>query len=124
MKVSKDRVILAEFGYNGKILETFSRETGAFPLNLFGQEGVMQQKFFAFYAGKDPWKDFPTEWKAIYTHCPEYIDLKQQGKTESEIDAVLKKPGKRKVFSYDGGEKDNGSNGSPETNPETDATTE
>ena len=48
MKVSKDRVILAEFGYNGKILETFSRETGGFPLNLFGQEGVMQQKFFAF----------------------------------------------------------------------------
>ncbi len=67
----------------------------------------MQEKFFSSWKGKDPWKDFPTEWQAIYSHCPEYIDLKNQGKTEAEIDAVLKKPGKRRVFSYDAaGEKD------------------
>jgi penicillin-binding protein 1A len=67
----------------------------------------MQQKFFAYWSGKDPWKDFPTEWQAIYSHCPQYIDLKKQGKTPEEIDAILKVPGKRKVFSYDnGGEKD------------------
>ena len=61
----------------------------------------VQQKFFAYWKDKDPWKDFPTEWRAIYTHCPEYIDLKKQGKTEEQIDAILKKPGKRRVFTYD-----------------------
>ncbi len=66
----------------------------------------MQKKFFAFWKDKDPWKDFKKEWKAIYTHCPEYIDLKAQGKSEEEIDKILKKPAKRKIFSYDGGEKD------------------
>jgi penicillin-binding protein 1A len=66
----------------------------------------MQKKFFAFWKDKDPWKDFKTEWKAIYTHCPEYIDLKEQGKDEAEIDSILKTPAKRKIFSYDGGEID------------------
>ncbi len=66
----------------------------------------MQVKFFNFWKGKDPWKDFKVEWQAIYSHCPEYVDLKKQGKSEEQIDAILKKPGKRKVFSYDGGEKD------------------
>jgi penicillin-binding protein 1A len=67
----------------------------------------MQQKFFAYWSGKDPWKDFPTEWQAIYSHCPQYIDLKKQGKTDAEIDTILRQPGKRKVFSYDAaGEKD------------------
>ncbi len=66
----------------------------------------MQEKFFAYWKGKDPWKDFPTEWQAIYSHCPQYIDLKKQGKSPEEIDQILKQPGKRKVFSYDGGEKD------------------
>jgi penicillin-binding protein 1A len=65
----------------------------------------IQKKFFAFWQGKDPWKDFPTEWKAIYSHCPEYIDLKKQGKSDSEIDRILKTPERRKIFSYEG-EKD------------------
>jgi len=60
-----------------------------------------QQKFFAYWKDKDPWKEFPTEWQAIYSHCPQYIELKQQGKTEAQIDAILKKPGKRRVFTYD-----------------------
>ena len=60
-----------------------------------------QQRFFNYWKNRDPWKDFPTEWKAIYSHCPEYVDLKSQGKTEEEIDAILKKPGKRRVFTYD-----------------------
>jgi penicillin-binding protein 1A len=59
-----------------------------------------QQKFFAYWKGKDPWKEFPTEWLAIYHHCPDYIDLKNKGKTEEEIDRILKTPGKRKVFTY------------------------
>lgn len=44
--ISKDEVILAEFGYGGKIMETFSRETGKFPYNLIGQEGRLHRKFF------------------------------------------------------------------------------
>ena len=66
----------------------------------------VQQKFFSYWKGKDPWKDFPAEWKAIYHHCPLYIDLKKQGKSEAEIEKIMKTPGKRRVFSYDGGEKD------------------
>jgi NADPH-dependent 2,4-dienoyl-CoA reductase/sulfur reductase-like enzyme len=44
--VGKDRVILAEFGYGGKIMETFSSETGKFPYSMFGQEGSIQQRAF------------------------------------------------------------------------------
>jgi sulfide:quinone oxidoreductase len=46
--VARNRVILAEFGYDGKLMETFSRETGQFPLNMFGTEGAIQQRFFFF----------------------------------------------------------------------------
>jgi eukaryotic sulfide quinone oxidoreductase len=45
--VGKNEVILAEFGYGGKIMETFSKETGKFPYSLIGQnENRMQGKFF------------------------------------------------------------------------------
>lgn len=44
--VGKNRVILAEFGYDGKIMETFNPDTGKFPYTLIGQEGAMQQRFF------------------------------------------------------------------------------
>lgn len=47
-QVSKDRVILAEFGYDGKVMETFDRNTGKFPLSLLGQEGYIQETLFAF----------------------------------------------------------------------------
>ena len=46
--VGKNRVILAEFGYDGKILETFNPETGKFPLFLLGQSGPLQQRLFAW----------------------------------------------------------------------------
>ena len=44
--VSKSEVILAEFGYGGKIMETFNPATGKFPYSLIGQEGRMHGKFF------------------------------------------------------------------------------
>ncbi|MBL7777398.1 MAG: transglycosylase domain-containing protein [Chitinophagales bacterium] len=66
----------------------------------------MQNTFFNYWKDKDPWKDFPAEWDAVYKKCPRYKDLKQQGKTEAQIDAALKKPIPMRVFSYDGGEKD------------------
>jgi eukaryotic sulfide quinone oxidoreductase len=46
--MGKKRVILAEFGYGGKILETFNSETGQFPYTLFGQTGSIQERFFMF----------------------------------------------------------------------------
>lgn len=65
-----------------------------------------QAKFFNFWKGKDPWKDFPVEWKAIYTHSDRYKEMKKQGKSEAEIEKVMKTPISMKIFSYDGGEKD------------------
>lgn len=44
--VKKNRVILAEFGYDGKIMESFHGDFGKMPLCLFGQEGPVQQRFF------------------------------------------------------------------------------
>jgi len=46
--IGHGKCILAEFGYGGKLLETFGRETGYFPLNLVGTEGALQQRFFYF----------------------------------------------------------------------------
>jgi sulfide:quinone oxidoreductase len=44
--ISKNKAILAEFGYDGKIMETFSKDTGKFPLNLLGQDGELSHRFF------------------------------------------------------------------------------
>lgn len=61
--ISKSEVILAEFGYDGKILETFSSETGVFPYSLIGQEGKYQRKFF--YWMKE--QMFPTVYWNLWT---------------------------------------------------------
>jgi sulfide:quinone oxidoreductase len=39
--VSKNKVILAEFGYGGKLMETFNPDTGKFPLCWLGQDGAL-----------------------------------------------------------------------------------
>lgn len=44
--VGKKRVILAEFGYDGKIMETFCKDCGKFPYNLLGQYGEFPQRLF------------------------------------------------------------------------------
>ena len=46
--VARGRVMLAEFGYGGIIMETFGRKTGNFPLKYIGTEGRAQQRFFYF----------------------------------------------------------------------------
>jgi NADPH-dependent 2,4-dienoyl-CoA reductase/sulfur reductase-like enzyme len=46
--VAQKRVILAEFGYGGKLMETFSRETGKRPLKYIGTDGAAQYRFFYF----------------------------------------------------------------------------
>lgn len=46
--ISRNKVILAEFGYDGKIMETFSKDTGSFPLNILGNEDGFMHRFFYF----------------------------------------------------------------------------
>jgi NADPH-dependent 2,4-dienoyl-CoA reductase/sulfur reductase-like enzyme len=48
----KNQVILAEFGYDGKIMETFDPKTGKFPYTWIGQEGYFQKRFF-YWMKKD-----------------------------------------------------------------------
>ncbi|HWB62345.1 MAG TPA: transglycosylase domain-containing protein, partial [Chitinophagales bacterium] len=68
---------------------------------------VMQDLFFKYWKGRDPWKDFKQEWNAIYEHNPHYLELKAEHKTEEEIDRVMKTPVKMKIYDYiTGGDKD------------------
>jgi sulfide:quinone oxidoreductase len=46
--VARDRIILAEFGYGGILMETFSKDTGKWPWKYIGTEGHVQQRFFFF----------------------------------------------------------------------------
>ena len=46
--LGRKQVMLAEFGYGGKIMETFNWETGRFPYKLLGTEGWIQRRFFYF----------------------------------------------------------------------------
>lgn len=61
--VGKNHVILAEFGYGGKIMETFNPETGKFPYTLIGQEGAFQKRFF-YWMKKDM---FPYVYWSMWT---------------------------------------------------------
>ena len=60
----------------------------------------IQKTFFDGWKDRDPWKDYKTEWKAIYEKSSRYIDLKAEGKTPDEIDKVMKTPIKMHIFSY------------------------
>lgn len=44
--IGRKHVLLAEFGYDGKLMETFDRATGKFPWKYIGSEGDLQQRFF------------------------------------------------------------------------------
>jgi penicillin-binding protein 1A len=62
----------------------------------------LQTIFFEHWKDKDPWKDFPKEWEAVYTHCERYQSLKQAGLSREEIDRVMKTPVKMRLFTYRG----------------------
>jgi penicillin-binding protein 1A len=66
----------------------------------------IQATFFNYWKGRDPWKEFPNEWRATYQSCSRYKEMKAEGKSDEEIDKVMKRPVKMKIFSYDGGQKD------------------
>jgi len=44
--IGRGHTILAEFGYGGRLMETFSRDTGKWPLKYLGTEGDLQMRFF------------------------------------------------------------------------------
>lgn len=44
--LGKNRALLAEFSYDGKITETFCSKTGVFPYSLLGQNGPIPEKVF------------------------------------------------------------------------------
>ncbi len=62
--VKKNAVILAEFGYDGKIMESFAKDTGKFPMNLLGQEGEFQHR--VFYWLKEDF--FPFAYWSLWVH--------------------------------------------------------
>ncbi|MFN8276634.1 MAG: PBP1A family penicillin-binding protein [Chitinophagales bacterium] len=61
-----------------------------------------QQLFFKMKEGSDPWKDFQTEWNGIYRASSRYKQWKSEGKSESEIDALMHKPIAMRIFSWAG----------------------
>lgn len=44
--ISRGHTMLAEFGYGGRLMETFSKDTGKFPLKYIGTDGDLQMRFF------------------------------------------------------------------------------
>lgn len=44
--IAKGHTMLAEFGYGGRLMETFSPDTGKFPFKYFGTDGDLQMRFF------------------------------------------------------------------------------
>ena len=46
--IARNKVLLAEFGYDGKLAETFDRTNGKFPWKYVGTEGYPQERFFFF----------------------------------------------------------------------------
>lgn len=60
----------------------------------------MQAVFYNYWKGKDPWKNFPKEWQAIYNSHPLVSEMKKAGKSESQILKAMSKPLKMKVFAY------------------------
>jgi sulfide:quinone oxidoreductase len=46
--IARNKVLLAEFTYGGKLAETFSSDTGKWPFKYFGTDGEIQYRFFYF----------------------------------------------------------------------------
>lgn len=44
--IARNKVLLAEFTYGGKLAETFASDTGKWPFKYFGTDGEIQYRFF------------------------------------------------------------------------------
>jgi penicillin-binding protein 1A len=80
-------------------------------MQLYAEQAVfehfsqLQKTFNAHWKGGNPWKDHQDEWTKTVKETTWYKAYKKAGKSETEIDALLKVPHKMRVFSYEG-EKD------------------
>lgn len=61
--ISRNKVLLAEFGYGGKLMESFAWDTGKFPMCLLGVDGGFQHQ--CFYQLKE--KIFPFAYWNMWT---------------------------------------------------------
>lgn len=59
-----------------------------------------QTLFFNQFKYHDPWRGFKDQLEIKYTHLPAYVQLKDSGLSRTEIDSILMKPKKLKVFSW------------------------
>jgi penicillin-binding protein 1A len=62
----------------------------------------LQKKFFEHWKEKDPWKEFPDELTRVMKLTDRYKSLKANNTSQKDIDAVMRKKIKMKVFSWNG----------------------
>lgn len=75
-------------------------------LQTYAEEAVkthfteLQDKFFAHWKGKDPWKDFPQELQKVMKQTDRYKIMKANGASAQEIEKAFKEKLKMKVFTW------------------------
>jgi len=62
----------------------------------------LQKKFFEHWKGKDPWKDFPAELERVVKQTDRYKILAANKTPKAEIDKIMRKRIRMKVFSWNG----------------------
>ncbi len=62
----------------------------------------VQQKFFAHWKDKDPWKEFPNELTRVLKQTDRYKMMAANGATKTEIDKAMNTKEKMKVFTWEG----------------------
>lgn len=61
-----------------------------------------QKKFKDHWKGQDPWKLQPTEWKKLLKDNDRWRTESKSGKSDAEIEKVMKMPAKMNVWTYKG----------------------
>jgi sulfide:quinone oxidoreductase len=91
--IARKRIMLAEFGYGGKIAETFGRETGKWPLKYIGTDGAAQQRFFYFLKEQlFPWVYWNLWTRGMWygTNGPIKPDVRAKASIEEKTDVSSK----------------------------------
>lgn len=60
----------------------------------------LQDKFFAHWKGKDPWKEFPEELERAIHQTDRYKIMKTNGASKNEIEKAFKEKLKMKIFTW------------------------
>lgn len=91
--IARKRIMLAEFGYGGKIAETFGHETGKWPLKYVGTDGAAQQRFFYFLKEQlFPWVYWNLWTRGMWygTNGPIKPDVRAKASIEEKTDVSSK----------------------------------